>query len=110
MLRPVVTICLLALCAPAMAQPDAFDLRAALRARAVTDDDFVRHDLFTWTTESQAAVLTAGGALLWAEATDGAEVSPYQRALSRDAAASPVLAVLIDHPALQRRRYAWVTP
>ncbi len=101
----------LALCAPARAQPD---LLESLAARAVTDDAFVRRELFTWTSREQADRLRADRVLLTSGPADGAARSPYQRALDAAAAgsgdAADLARALSDHPALARRRYAWSTP
>lgn len=90
------------------------DLRAALRGRALTDDDFARSELYTWTTREQAARLAREHRLLWATASDGALRAPYQRSLDALGAGDgddAVLAQLLtEHPALAARRYAWTTP
>ena len=89
-------------------------LRASLAARAVTDDDFARTELFTWTSVEQGERLRADRQLLASAAADGAVRSPYQLALDRVAAGAGVDAALArllsEHPGLARRRYAWPTP
>lgn len=107
----------LALPSSALAQPAAPWLEAALEARALTDDDFARTEVYSWTTEAQAGILAQDGRLLRAGANDGRSRSPYQRALDELAvsrAADPddvaLARLLSTDPALASRRYAWTTP
>lgn len=86
----------------------------ALRARAVTDAHFAMRDLYTWTSEDQAARIREERTLLWASASEGAVRAPYQRALDELASSrtesGAIARALTDHPRLARRRYAWTTP
>jgi hypothetical protein len=85
-----------------------------LRRLAVTDDDFYRPVLYTWTTPEAIASLRASRELLVATASSGAFISPFNRALARVAEGGGPGAVLArtvgEHPALIRRRYAWPAP
>lgn len=80
---------------------------------AVRHDDFARRVLYTWTTGAQVDALRASRRLLVATADDG-ERSPFLRALddlvNRRAPGHELAALLRDHPALARRRYAWTSP
>ncbi|MBX3155595.1 MAG: hypothetical protein KF773_06330 [Deltaproteobacteria bacterium] len=110
-----------AACGPAAVAPVAGAVREParaaleeLRAFAVTDDDFYRPVLYTWTTAEGAAALRASKQLLVATASSGTFVSPFNRALAASAAsAAPharIARVVAEHPALIRRRYAWPAP
>jgi hypothetical protein len=81
----------------------------ALAERAVHHDAFARPILYTWTTAEQAAALRTTRTLLVAEADRG-EPSPFIRALRELAATDPLADLLLDHPGLARRRYAWPAP
>lgn len=94
--------------APAVAQPAT--LEAELRARVVTDDDFARRELYTWTTVEQVAALRRTRTLLVATASSGSGPSPFVKALAGRASRDALVARLLDDPALSRRRYAWTTP
>ena len=89
-------------------------LEARLALHAVGADDFVRLDLYTWTTPRQIEALRAGGPLLVADATAGDGPSPYHRLLAAmDTERRPghALASMLRHtPALSRCRYAWPSP
>jgi hypothetical protein len=92
-------------------------LEAALDARALTDDDFARTEVWSWTTEEQAALLAGDRRLLRSGPGDGATRGPYQRALDEllasttaDAGDVALARLLSTHPALAMRRYAWTTP
>jgi MFS family permease len=106
-------ISLATIATPAIASSQ-YTLRAALAARAVTDDDFARTELFSWTTVEQGERLRADHRLLVAAAADGAVRSPYQLALDRvaagDGADASLARLLSEHPGLARRRYGWTTP
>lgn len=90
--------------------PDAI---AGLAARGVFHDDFARGVLYTWTTAEQVAALRERPRLLVAEAGVGV-LSPFLRALTAivagRGAGHELAAVLLEHPALRRRRYAWTSP
>jgi len=87
-------------------------LEQRLDALAVTADDFVRPDLYTWTTPAQIEALRAGGPLLVADA--GEDPSPFNRVLlAMLASRGPghEVAALLEHgPGLTKRRYAWPNP
>lgn len=96
--------------APPPAPPEPLDpTLAGLAARAVHHDAFARPILYTWTTGEQAAALRASRRLLVADAAAG-EPSPFIRALRRLAPTDRFAALLLDHPGLARRRYAWPSP
>jgi len=86
-----------------------------LDALAVTDDDFYRSVLYTWTTQDSIADLRASRVLLVATATSGRFTSPFNRALAQldRRRRGPVQAVahaLVTEPTLLHRRYAWPAP
>lgn len=84
---------------------------ARLAARAVHHDDYARTVLYTWTTPRQIAALRESRQLLVAEARAGWGPSLYVRGLLKAAERGQALArVLLDDPALRRRRYAWTSP
>jgi len=95
-----------------LAVPPVFD--AHLRYLAVSDDDFYRPVLYTWTTQASIASLRASHQLLVATAKTGTFVSPFNRELATIAGGSgpgrPIAALLATHPALVHRRYAWPAP
>lgn len=97
--------------APTEAEP-ALTLEERLDAWAVTADDFVRSELYTWTTPAQIEALRAGGPLLVADA--GEDPSPFNRVLlTMVASRGPghEIAALLEHgPGLTKRRYAWPNP
>lgn len=96
--------------APPIAAPPVLDpVALALAERAVHHDAFARPILYTWTTAEQAAELRTTRRLLVADADRG-EPSPFIRALRELAATDPLAALLLDHPGLARRRYAWPAP
>jgi hypothetical protein len=85
-----------------------------LRGLAVSDADFYRPVLYTWTPASSIAPLRTSRELLTATATTGTFVSPFNRALAQ-IAASPgsgqaIARLLTTDPRLMRRRYAWPAP
>jgi hypothetical protein len=100
--------------APPRAPQAAVSVDERLAALAVTDDDFYRPVLYTWTTGEQIDALRDSHELLVATASTGGFTSPYLRALARTTArhgrGRAVARLLIHHPALQRRRYAWPSP
>ena len=80
---------------------------ALLRESAVTSDDFVRVELFTWAMESPRA----GEPFLRDTASSG---GPYQRALERvatgDSEEASLARLLATDAVVRRRRFAWTTP
>jgi hypothetical protein len=95
--------------APAPSPPVPDPVTLALAERAVHHDAFARSILYTWTTAEQAAALRTTRSLLVAEADRG-EPSPFIRALRTLAATDPLADLLLSHPGLARRRYAWPAP
>jgi hypothetical protein len=89
-------------------------LAAHLIALAVSDDDFYRPILYTWTSPSSIAAVRDSRQLLVATATSGAFMSPFNRTLLRMArrpgAGQAMARALLDDPRLARRRYAWPAP
>lgn len=89
-------------------------LEARLGAHAVGRDDFVRLELYTWTTPAQIEALRAGGPLLVADAQAGGHPSPYHRllaAMDEERRPGHALASALRHaPELSRCRYAWPSP
>lgn len=89
---------------------------ARLAQSAVFDDDFARAELFSWTTEAGLARLRADGKLLVADAEAGGRASPFSQALAdfaastTDADEAALARLLVEDPALRRRRYAWPSP
>lgn len=85
-----------------------------LAARAVHHDDFARARLYTWTTVEQGAALRTSRRLLVADASSGPGPTAFNLALQEIVKArGPGLAVaslLLEHPGLRRRRYAWTSP
>lgn len=101
----------LAACALPKPHTDPHSLTGRLRALAVSDDDFYRPVLYTWTTRAGIESLRARPKLLTATATTGGFVSAFVHLLVRHARdGSKVAEVLASHPALIRRRYAWPAP
>jgi len=95
-------------------RPDPHSLAGRLRVLAVADDDFYRPILYTWTTIEGIANLRAHHRLLVATATMGGFVSAFIRELvvcARAGGSGAKLAeILVTHPSLIRRRYAWTAP
>lgn len=89
-------------------------LVARLAALAVADDDFDRRDLYSWTTLEGIANLRARKRLLVATATTGGFLSPFLQLLTatatRPTPQGRIAKLLLTHPALIRRRYAWTAP
>src|SRR5690606_29225839 len=87
---------------------------AQLSALAVHHDDFVRAELYSWTTAAQIDALRATRCLLTADPTSGGRTSPFNLALmaiAQDGSTTArIAALLLEHPALGRRRYAWTSP
>jgi hypothetical protein len=86
-----------------------------LQRHAVTDEDHARRIFYTWTSEQQIAALRADGAsLLSATSYQGSGPSRFVldledriRAAARD---HHIDRVVLMHPSLTRRRYAWPSP
>jgi hypothetical protein len=98
---------------PTSTPPARPDARALLAARGVYHEDFARPVLYSWTTATQAAALRETRRLLVAEAGVGLP-SPFLRGLEVVAggggAGHELARVLLEHPQLRRRRYAWPSP
>ncbi len=99
---------------PAVRPPAAPTLADRLRGLAVRDNDFYRPVLYTWTTVDAIAKLRASKKLLVAMATDGGFTSAFLQRLAAIARAREdgheIADLLLTHPALNRRRYAWTAP
>jgi hypothetical protein len=89
-----------------------FEPRLAMLA--VTDGNFYRSVLYTWTSPAQISELRQSHVLLTATTATGGFVSPFLRELAlvaTDAGPGRDLAhLLLDDPRLSRRRYAWPAP
>jgi len=89
-------------------------LEQRLAALAVTDADFYRPVLYTWTTPASLAALRRSHRLLVATAAVGGFVSPFVRALAITAthasSGRDLARLLLTDPTLARRRYAWPSP
>lgn len=93
--------------------PERQGLRAWLRAGAVTDDDWARGVLYSWTGEDTLAQLRRDRRLF-----DDNELpegpTPYvqrlQHVASQDDVDGRLARALLGHPDLKRRRYAWSRP
>lgn len=89
-------------------------LDARLAALAVTDDDFYRSTLYTWTTPAVIAAVRLTHTMLIATTTSGGFVSPFNRAIAVLAVTArpgaDIAKLLRDDPRLSRRRYAWPAP
>lgn len=92
----------------------AAELGAALRAHQVGTDDYARSVFYTWTSPAQVEALRSSHTLLVATAQSTGRPSPFLRLLSElNSPQKPgheLAALLLDHPLLQRRRYAWTSP
>ncbi len=81
---------------------------------AVTSHDFVRLDLYTWTSPEQIEALRAGGKLLVANAATAGHATPYNRLLEVMVAerreGHELAAILRQNPQLNHMRYAWPSP
>jgi hypothetical protein len=89
-------------------------LEERLDAHAVTADDYVRLELYTWTTPAQIAALRAGGPLLVADASTGGYATPFNRRIAamveERRPGHEIAALLHATPGLTKRRYAWPSP
>jgi hypothetical protein len=99
---------------PVARRDPAISLEADIDRHAVGADDFVRLELYTWTTPAQIEALRAGGPLLVADAQAGGRPTPYRHLLAAMAherrPGHALAAVLQRTPALARCRYAWPSP
>jgi hypothetical protein len=90
------------------------DLREQLARHVVTDADFARRVFYTWTTPKQIEALRASRQLLVATASEGFGRSRFildlEDALKKRAAGFETARVVLEHPQLSRRRYAWPSP
>jgi len=82
----------------------------SLRRHAVTDDDFARRVLYTWTTPQQVDALRAHPKLLTATSYQGSGPSRFVLDLEDALKSDPIAKVVLLHPSLARRRYAWPSP
>jgi hypothetical protein len=102
----------LSACVATAPRPPRVDDRLA--ALAVSDRDFYRPVLYTWTTPENVAALRESHQLLVATAATGGKPSPFNRALAQSARGrgrgKAIAALLTTHDALVRRRYAWPAP
>ncbi len=86
---------------------------AALREASITPGSYARSLLFSWTTREQVDVLRKGGRLLLdTELPSGP--TPYVELLGRTASGdgpnADLARLLLLHPSLRLRRYAWTRP
>jgi hypothetical protein len=88
-------------------------LAASLREAAVTDASYARRVLWSWTTREQADVLRRDQTLLLATQLPSGP-TPYVELLTATAAGTGPYAdlaqLLLFHPSLRQRRYAWTRP
>lgn len=100
--------------AAAAAGPAAAEVAARLFAHVVTDADYARGTFYTWTSPQQIAALRSSKTLLVATATSGGRPSPFLRRLAelveKKAPGWKLAELLLSHPKLERRRYAWTSP
>lgn len=89
-----------------------FEPRLAMLA--VTDGNFYRSVLYSWTSPAQIAELRQSRVLLSATSATGGFVSPFLRELALVATASgsgrELARLLLTDRGLSRRRYAWPAP
>jgi len=100
---------------PTVPEPHATStLDTRLAALGVTDDDFYRSTLYTWTTPAVIAAVRLTHTLLIATTTSGGFVSPFNRAIAVLAVTArpgaDIAKILRDDLRLSRRRYAWPAP
>jgi hypothetical protein len=86
---------------------------AALREASVTDASFARRVLFSWTTQEQAEALRRDKLLLLGTELPSGP-TPYVELLEHQASGqgpyAEVARLLLFHPSLKLRRYAWTRP
>jgi MFS family permease len=111
-LYPIASAASLAIAVPQKDNPQS--ALETLRDLAVTDDDFYRPVLYTWTTEQSIQELRDNRQLLVATAQSGTFTSPLNRELASTVTslhasnvARAIALLLTTDPALIRRRYAW---
>ena len=94
--------------------PQAPSLEERLDKLGVTDQRFVRKELYSWTTPDQIAKLRQTRMLLVATAKTRGGPSPYSSLLIRlsrgTGESRDVARLLSEHPGLSKRRYAWPSP
>jgi hypothetical protein len=99
---------------PAVRPPAPPTLADRLRGLAVRDDDFYRPVLYSWTSVDAITKLRASKKLLVAMATDGGFTSAFLQRLAAIVRARDegreLADLLLTHPSLIRRRYAWTAP
>jgi hypothetical protein len=104
----------IAAAAPATATASATASSLTLTEIAVTDDDFYRPVLYTWTTQESIDALRSSRKLLVATAKSGNSTSPLNRELEgtamHEGSGRRIATLLTSHPDLIRRRYAWTAP
>ncbi len=90
-----------------------FSTLAALRDSAVTDTSYARRVLFSWTTPDQIAILRRDQKLLLGTELPSGP-TPYVERLTATANTTgpfaDVARLLLLHPSLRLRRYAWPRP
>jgi hypothetical protein len=90
------------------------DFAPRLATLAVTDGNYYRSVLYTWTSPAQVAALRQSRVLLTATTATGGFVSPFLRELAvtatHDGPGKDLARLLLTDPALSRRRYAWPAP
>lgn len=91
------------------------DVLARLRTHVVTHKDFARSVFYTWTSPEQITALRTSKTLLVMKANSGeGRPSPFIRMLrervQKKQPGHEVASLLLDHPALEKRRYAWTSP
>lgn len=101
--------------APSVAPaPAPLTLEQRLDKRAVTDEQYARHELYSWTTPEQIRKLRQTNVLLVATAKTRGSPSPYSQLLARLANGTgegrDIAKLLSEHPGLMKRRYAWPSP
>jgi hypothetical protein len=104
--------------APAQRAAQAPDLEQKLgerlSAHIVRSDEFARSVFYTWTSPEQVEALRSSHALLVATAGSSGRASPFVRLLSElkkpPQAGHELAELLLSHPQLIRRRYAWTSP
>lgn len=112
---PVVVAAPAPVAAPAVAPavtPSAA-LEAWLRAAAVTDTTYARRTLYSWASPPAVARLRRDDELFDdAQLPEGptAYVQWVEHLASRDDSTGAIAKILLGHPDLARRRYAWVRP
>ncbi len=109
----VIVLCLLR-SSSAEAQIIQEDLSTAIAQRIVTDDDFARSHLYSWTTLEKVQALRQDHKILAATTTSGDGPTPFGRALrsvaKRKDKHGAIASLLLHHNKLTHRRYAWTSP